>query len=396
MLRTRRTAGGSRPEYAATTIAAAGLIALAVAIGIGRFAFTPILPMMQEDAGLTVATAGWLASANYLGYLLGALSAVGLNIRGATAIRMGLALIVITTFAMGLGNNFTVWIVLRTLAGVASAWVLVFVFAWSLARLAHLQRPRLAGITFTGVGAGIAMAGSLCLALMHLRVSSNVAWIAFGALSLTLTVPIWPVFAGNDSRPTEVAVTPEAGKVKWTGDAARLILCYGAFGFGYIIPATFLPAMAKQIIPDPAIFGWSWPVFGAAAAAATLAAHMLQRAFSNRRLWMGSQLAMAIGVILPVCLPGIGATLIAAVLVGATLMLTTMVAVQEGREVGGVHATRLIAAMTAAFAVGQIIGPVGASVTIWLTGSLSMALLVAGFVLVAGIGVIARRSTHAE
>ena len=51
----------------------AGLLALAVAMGIGRFAFTPVLPMMQADLGLSLAQGSWLASANYLGYLLGAL-----------------------------------------------------------------------------------------------------------------------------------------------------------------------------------------------------------------------------------------------------------------------------------------------------------------------------------
>src|SRR5262245_888003 len=71
-------------------IAVAGLLALAVAIGIGRFAFTPLLPMMQEDAGLSVADGGWLASANYAGYLLGALAAMAVSARAATAIRGGL------------------------------------------------------------------------------------------------------------------------------------------------------------------------------------------------------------------------------------------------------------------------------------------------------------------
>ena len=62
-------------------IALAGLAALAVAMGIGRFAFTPLLPMMQADAGLTLAQGGWLASANYAGYLAGALWAAAQPVR---------------------------------------------------------------------------------------------------------------------------------------------------------------------------------------------------------------------------------------------------------------------------------------------------------------------------
>src|SRR5437016_2219525 len=102
-------------------------------MGIGRFAFTPILPLMHQDTGLTVAEGGWLASANYLGYLLGALSAVAIRIPAPVAIRAGLLLIGLATLGMGFEHRFWGWAVLRLLAGVASAWVLISVSAWALA-----------------------------------------------------------------------------------------------------------------------------------------------------------------------------------------------------------------------------------------------------------------------
>jgi len=98
-----------REQIADTTpgvIALSGMVALAMAMGIGRFAFTPMLPMMQVDAGLSVAAGGWLASANYVGYLLGALSAMRLPIGSARAIRAGLVTIVLTTLVMGFTNSF--------------------------------------------------------------------------------------------------------------------------------------------------------------------------------------------------------------------------------------------------------------------------------------------------
>src|SRR4029077_14196894 len=120
-------AAGSIPprSLSAWASAVAGLAALAVALGIGRFAFPPILPMMQEDFGLSVAEAGWLASANYVGYLVGALSAVGMRVRSPAAIRAGLVVIGLSTFAMGVEHQFTLSVVLRALAGIASAWVLI-------------------------------------------------------------------------------------------------------------------------------------------------------------------------------------------------------------------------------------------------------------------------------
>src|SRR4030081_708987 len=103
----------------ALSVALAGLIALAVAMGIGRFAFTPILPMMQEDAGVSIAMGGWLASANYVGYLAGALSVIWWRIGATTGIRVGLATIGLATLAMGLEHRFALWVVLRALGGVA-------------------------------------------------------------------------------------------------------------------------------------------------------------------------------------------------------------------------------------------------------------------------------------
>ena len=55
-------------------MAATGLVCLAVAMGLGRFAFTPLLPMMLHDGLLDLRQGSYLASINYLGYLLGALA----------------------------------------------------------------------------------------------------------------------------------------------------------------------------------------------------------------------------------------------------------------------------------------------------------------------------------
>src|SRR6267378_2367087 len=282
-------------------IALAGLAALAVAMGIGRFAFTPLLPMMQADSGLSLTAGGWLASANYLGYFLGALSA-GFFVRSPLLIRTGLLAIAATTLAMGFTHQLVVWAALRLAAGIASAWVLVHVSAWCL--------PRLPGRR--------TLAGAL----------------------------------------------------------------YGVFGFGYIIPATFIPAMARDEIADPAVFGWAWPVFGAAAVASTLAVAVLSRHYTYRRLWAVSQLVMALGVGAPLAIPGIAGILVAALCVGGSFMVVTMASMQEALQVAGAQAARLMAAMTAAFATGQILGPVFASLLAEARGGLSGALL-AGCLLLA-------------
>ena len=359
--------------------ALAALAALAVAMGIGRFAFTPILPMMQEDVGLSVSEGGWLATANYLGYFVGSLSAIGMRIQPTVAIRAGLLVIGLSTAAMGLEHRFVLWVVLRAAAGIASAWVLIFVSAWTLERLALLGRSDLGGAVYSGVGAGIFVAGGACLTVMALHAGAADAWLALGVVSITVTAAIWPlVKTGPSSDAPQASAPPDL----WSPEFRRLVLCYGAFGFGYIIPATFLPAMAKKIVEDPLLFGWAWPVFGAAAAVSTIFAARLKQAVSHRAVWIGGHLVMALGIVVPLAVPGLSGIMTAALLVGGTFMVVTMAGMEEARRVAGPHSRALMAAMTSAFALGQILGPVIVSLVIPSTGGFAPALILAASVLV--------------
>ena len=363
--------------------ALAGMAALAIPMGVGRFAFTPILPMMQVDAGLSIAAGAWLASANYLGTLVGALAAMGLRVPLLPAIRAGLVTIALATLAMAFEHRVPAWIALRFVAGVATGWVLPYASAWALERLTPLRRPLLNATVFAGYGVGIATAGVVCLALMRAHAGSGRAWLSLGVLSLAATAVIWPLFGRGAAPGERRRATGE--RRRWDADAMRLVACYGAFGFGYIIPATFLPVMARQAIDDPAVFGWAWPVFGVTAAVSTFAAAGLARSLGNRRLWSLGHVVMAAGVVLPALRPGIVSIMLSALLVGATFTVITMAGFQEGREVGGV---RMIAALASAFAIGQIGGPIIVRCAVRADGGFAPALSVACAVLVASAGVL--------
>lgn len=371
----------------------AGMLALAVAMGIGRFAFTPVLPMMLEDAGISIASGGLLASANYFGYLAGALMAMAVRIRHEAAIRAGLIAIGVTTLAMGLHLPLEGWLAMRFLAGVASAWVLISISGWSLEKLAGYQRPVLQSTVFAGVGAGIAIAGLLCMVAINAGTNSSQAWLALGVFSLAATGMAWRAFepAGHAAGQ---AKTAGKTKYRWSADAIRLVVCYGVFGFGYIIPATFLPVMAKNALSDPALFGWSWPIFGLAAALSTLAVAVLIRRVGNRRLWIGCHLFMAIGVALPAVWSHVAAIFLAALFVGGTFMVITLTAMQEAKRVAASAATMVIAAMTSAFAAGQIAGPLLITYVFKGDAGFSHALLLASALLAISAVVLAIGKTQ--
>src|SRR5204863_7552912 len=157
---------------------------------------------------------------------------------GAT-VRIGLLMVAATTLAMGQTAHMGAWLALRLLAGVASAWVLVFASAWCLEQFqsgaAPDRRARLGATLFAGVGVGIAVAGALCLVLIVRGAPSSLAWTLLGVLALAPALMLPRDFGA----PSSVS-TPPAAASRWHRGSARLIFCYGAFGFGYIIPATFL------------------------------------------------------------------------------------------------------------------------------------------------------------
>jgi len=208
------------------------------------------------------------------------------------------------------------------------------------------------GVVFTGVGAGVALAGLLCLLLARVHASSAQGWILFGAVAALTAALVWPVFSGSNG-----GAKAAPARLAWTPAAVRLILCYAAFGLAYIIPATFVPAMAKAVVPDPAIFGWAWPLFGATAVASTLVAGPWQARIGARRVWMISAFVMAAGAAAPVVLPGLAGIIASAIFVGSTFVVITMAGLQVAREVAGEGAPPLMAAMTAGFGLGQVAGP---------------------------------------
>ena len=358
--------------------AAIGLVALASAMGIGRFALTPILPLMQQDAALTLTVGGWLATGNYLGYLLGALACIAMQPRPLPAMRWGLVAVGLLTLSMGLSSSPPLWLASRFLAGVASAFVLVGTSAWAMPILARHGREEWSGHVFSGVGIGIAFAGLFGLVGGIDEWGSRATWIVLGLIAVALAALLWRPLAADPVPVVRAAAqTPRA----LPRQAMISAVCYAAFGFGYIIPATFLPALARGYIDSPAMFGLVWPVFGVAAALSTFAGARLGRALSPRQLWMRAKWVLALGVLAPALWINVPTLLISAVCVGGTFMIITMAGIKEALRLGGAPASLAVGVMTAAFGAGQIAGPLAVS----MLGRSDRAFALASLIAVAGL-----------
>ena len=261
-------------------VAIAGFVSLALAMGIGRFAFTPLLPMMLHDGTVTLAEGGALATLNYIGYLLGALLCLFIRPDPVRMVRVSLVLTVVLTLAMALPGGMPAWLAWRTIAGVVSALVMVYATAWCMQRLDELGHPTLGGLMFCGPGVGIVVTGLSVFGMVGAHWLANWGWIAFTVLGVLMLVPVWRVFGA--APPSVPARAGQAGSKDAPAPAPRLDLetwaltvAYGLAGFGYIITATFLPVIARQAIPG---------TVGQNAATATPIACTVYRIIATRRL----------------------------------------------------------------------------------------------------------------
>lgn len=344
-------------------LALAGLLSLTAAMGVGRFAFTPMLPLMLREDLLDVAQGGWLASANYAGYLVGALTASRVPLRAGTLAVAALVATAALTAAMALPLP-PLWLPLRFLAGAASAWVFVATSVWCLGALAERGATRASGWVYAGVGSGIALAGLHCLVAATAGVRSQSLWLQLGGLALVLALPVvWVVARLTDTGTAGRPNGARAASPVDDGNTRGIVVAYGIMGFGYILPATFLPVLARGVVDDPRVFGLTWPIFGATAALSTLVAARLLQGSSRLQTWAACQLLMGVGVLLPAIWSNAWTITFSALLVGGTFMIITLAGVQEmrARAASPAHAATLVGRITAAFALGQIIGPMVAT-----------------------------------
>ncbi|MFD3582401.1 YbfB/YjiJ family MFS transporter [Streptomyces sp. NPDC058683] len=324
--------------------------ALAAGMGVGRFVYTPILPLMQARAGLSAGAGANLATANYVGYLVGALAGTlaPALVRSRTVLRGSLLLLTATLAAMPLTHSTVVWGVLRLLAGAASA--LVFVVA--VASLLHHLREHpahLPGWAFGGVGAGIALSGLLVLALRPVA-DWRAAWWAAAALAAVLAAASWNL-RPEDAPAAAVPGSRTAARThRWFG---ALFVSYFLEGVGYIVAGTFLVAAIGQGSP-----GWvgsgAWVLVGLAAVPSSALWARLGRRWSRPGLLLTALTVQAVGIALPAVTGSTAAALGSAVLFGATFLGVSTLALATGAHL---RFPRSVALLTAGYSVGQILGP---------------------------------------
>lgn len=326
---------------------------LAIGMGFGRFAFTAIYPHMVEEGVLSLRDGSLAASANYAGYLLGAILAMRARAPGAH--RLCLWSVAGTALCLGvLALPMPVWlfVAVRGAAGVFSALAMVAASLWLLVQRGH---GRGAPLLYAGVGAGIAVSAELLVLASHLGWRSAGMWLLLAGVTVLAGLAAAPaIAAGGQSTPdAPPAAAPALAPVApWP-----LVLIYGLAGLGYIVTATYLPVLVGAALPG-LNSAHVWAVFGLGAAPSCFLWHRLHGRLGTRQALRLNLLFQALGVALPVLAPSAAGYLLSAILVGGTFVGTVTIAMPAAQRAAVKAGTNMTAIMTLVYGVGQIIGPV--------------------------------------
>jgi hypothetical protein len=325
--------------------------AMMVAVGVGRFAYTPVLPLMRASAGLSAAGGTAIATVNYAGYLAGAVAGITRPAisRSVGAFRTSVVVVVLTDVAMAATNDTRAWAGLRLLSGIASAVVFVVSVTYMLDEFSVARRHWI-NWAFGGVGLGVALSG------VAVRIAGNdwrAGWVLCGVVALAGSALAWPL---RVSRPVHVA---EMRPISRVGGVVRrrafhlLVGCYLLEGVGYIVAGTFLVVAVDETASSD-VGTSSWIIVGTAALPAAAIWGRLAQRYSARYVLAMALAIQAGGVTIPSLLGGGTPALISATLFGATFLGVASVAIQIGDTL---NVDRSVAKLTAGYAIGQVLGP---------------------------------------
>lgn len=339
-------------------VLSAGILSLILMLGIARFAYTPLLPLMQQQAGLGVSEGGWLAAFNYLGYLCGALiaSLVSNLIIKDRLYRIGLIVAVITTAGMGLTDNLWLWSALRFFAGLSSAAGMLLgsglILNWLIRHNHHSEL----GIHFSGAGLGIALC-AIAVELMSQHFDWSQQWLLLTLLGTLILIPAWAWLPP----PNSTSQTNSGGSMVDNPPSQafmRLFMAaYFCAGVGYVISATFIVAIVEQLPGLEGKGAWTFMVMGLAAAPAAIIWDLIARRIGNLNALIWACILQIVGILLPVIDPSLTFSMLGAVLFGGTFVgIVSLVLTMAGRYYP-TRPAKMMGKMTLSYGVAQILAP---------------------------------------
>ncbi len=359
-----------------------GIAALTIAIGIGRFSYTPILPYMISELKLTTTDAGLIASSNYLGYLLGSLIPIfpqfPKNIRSIFIYSIFIS--IISLFAMGLTNTFEIFILIRFIHGVFSAFVLILGTSLIVSHVQKEGKLFLGTAHFSGVGLGMALSAIVVSYLGFLNFKWDELWFSIGILAIILS---FQIIKFTPIQKAEVKYNLKS-KYKTNLGFSLITISYGLYGFGYVAFGTFISTMSRLtpglektepfvwfvvgITGIPSVFFWNW--FGS-------------KIGNDIGLFLAN-LILGLGVLFSVLINNEFGIFLSCILFGISFVPITSMCLLEGQNRFSGSFIVSTAILTFSFSIGQMIGPYLSGLLTDYYGSFFFSMIISGIVLIFG------------
>ncbi|MBZ4642968.1 MAG: ral substrate transporter [Deferribacteraceae bacterium] len=352
-----------------------GFFALFLAMAVGRFAFTPILPIMQKHYGFSNTIAGNIASINYFGYLLGAiLSKYIKNTKSQFIIyKASLIICLFSTGIMAFSHTMFAWYFWRFIVGITSGFLNVLGVAFVLQSLANRGYQHISGWMFCGVGTGIALTG-IAVPFLNIFLEPDFIWLGLAALSI---VPFYFGFRNVEmvelkhNNSTTTSSTPKNTIL------TKLYISYFLEGFGYIITATFIVSILSKTLNSVYAANISWVLIGISAAITTLLWPRISHKYGTKNSLIVAFIIQSVAIILPVLYQNITIYIISAIGFGGTFLGIVAMTLNYGREISKQASNKVIGELTILFGIGQIISPVIAGFLADKYGNFNISLVLA-------------------
>ena len=332
-----------------------GTSALAIAVGIGRFSYTPILPYMLEELNMSKTNGGLIASWNFFGYLIGSLLSILSIFKRKFKFIFFIAIIfsLFTTLLMSFCENIIFFIIIRFLAGLSSAFVLIFGTSLILPSIQALGKESLSTAHFIGVGLGMFLSSILVSVLGAFDFIWSDLWLGVTFLAILLSIPVF-IFT-----PDQTTFSNSYNNVKNVSKIGfnLITLSYGLYGFGYVILGTFISTMARETSGLESTESYVWLLVGLSGMPMVIFWPWIGKKIGIDIALFLACIVMAIGILMSVLIENKLGIIFSAIFLGSTFVPITALALLEGqtRYKGSIRVSTAI--LTISFSIGQMIGP---------------------------------------
>ncbi len=367
----------------------AGICSLIVTVGVARFSYTPLLPIMQAETGLTDAGGGWLATANYMGYMLGVLLSASMNNLHYKYIlhQTYLILSVITSVAMIFTTDIYLWSFFRLLAGICASGGMIIASGLILKWLVlHKHRAEL-GIHFLGVGISIIFTALVVEALLQVSADWKQQWLFFAAIAAVFAVPAWLWIphpeAGNHRAAIKIKDKPPS-KIF----SRIMLLAYFCAGYGYVVSATFIVDIVEGFEALQGKGPLAFVIMGIAAMPAALFWDRVARKVGYLKALLGTYGLQIFGIMIPALSDSLLLILLSTLIFGGTFVACVSLILTMAGQFYPSNPAKFMGKMTLAYGVAQILAPVCTGYLAEALGNYSVGLYISTAVMLIGFSLI--------